>query len=206
MKKRSRRLAVLLLLVVTCLGSGMTIVLQKIVSPSIQENRQALRNQALLSVIPAQSYDNQPFQHPLSLPHREEDFPVIDGFLATLGGQPGAVIFHSRAQGYAGPVELLIGLSLDGKLIGFKVLKHNETLGLGGRIVSEPQWLNSLLGKSLTDPDEADWKLKQDGGAFDQIAGATITSRGVIETIHETLRYFDSEKARLLPDTTGVRP
>ena len=117
-----------------------------------------------------------------------------------------AIIFHSRGQGYAGPIELLIGVSVDGRLNGIKVLSHAETAGLGGRIASEPQWLNGFFGKSLTDPDDAGWRLKQDGGTFDQIAGATMTSRGAIDAIRETLRYFDTEKTRLLPNLTGERP
>ncbi|WP_426117559.1 RnfABCDGE type electron transport complex subunit G [Pseudomonas sp. DSP3-2-2] len=205
MKPLSRPVAWLLLLVVLCLGIGLTIVLEKTSAPAIQASRDALRNQVLVGVIPAQKYDNQPLQNPLELPGRMPDSAVLEGFLVTQGGQPVAIIFHSRGQGYAGPIELLIGVSVDGRLLGIKVLKHTETVGLGGRIVSQPQWLNGFLGKSLTDPDDAGWRLKQDGGTFDQIAGATMTSRGAIDAIRETLRYFDAEKTRLLPNLTGER-
>lgn len=206
MKPLSRPLAGLLLVVVIYLGVGVTLVLEKTAAPAIQASRDTLRNQVLLGVIPAQSYDNQPLQQPLALPGRPPDSAVLEGFLATLESRPVAIIFHSRGQGYAGPMELLIGVSVDGRLNGIKVLSHAETVGLGGRIVSEPQWLNGFLGKSLTDPDDAGWKLKQDGGTFDQIAGATLTSRGAIDAIRETLRYFDTEKTRLLPNLTGERP
>jgi len=206
MKPLSRPLAGLLLIVILCLGIGLTIVLEKTSAPAIQASRDALRNQVLVGVVPSQKYDNQPLQNPLELPGRTPDSAVLEGFLVTLEGQPVAIIFHSRGQGYAGPIELLIGISVDGRLNGIKVLSHAETAGLGERIVSEPQWLNGFLGKSLTDPDDAGWRLKQDGGTFDQIAGATMTSRGAIEAIRETLRYFDAEKTRLLPNLTGERP
>ena len=206
MKPLSRPLAGLLLIVVLCLGIGLTIVLEKTSAPAIQASRDALRNQVLVGVVPSQKYDNQPLQNPLELPGRTPDSAVLEGFLVTLEGQPVAIIFHSRGQGYAGPIELLIGISVDGRLNGIKLLSHAETAGLGERIVSEPQWLNGFLGKSLTDPDDAGWRLKQDGGTFDQIAGATMTSRGAIEAIRETLRYFDAEKTRLLPNLTGERP
>ncbi|OCR22634.1 hypothetical protein AFK24_22940 [Pseudomonas syringae] len=206
MKPLSRPLAGLLLAVVICLGVGLTIVFEKTSAPAIQASQDALRNQVSLGVIPARDYDNQPLQQPLELPRRPPDSAVLEGFLATQGSRPVAIIFHSRGQGYAGPIELLIGVSVDGRLMGIKVLKHTETVGLGGRIVSEPQWLNGFLGKSLTDPDDAGLRLKQDGGTFDQIAGATMTSRGAIDAIRETLRYFDAEKTRLLPNLTGERP
>ncbi|WP_426140496.1 RnfABCDGE type electron transport complex subunit G [Pseudomonas sp. DWP3-1-2] len=206
MKNLSRPLAGVVLLIAIGLGIGLTVLLENAAAPAIQANRDALRNQMFRGVIPMESYDNQPLQHPLTLPDRTASSVVHDGFLATQGGQPRAIIFRSVGQGYAGPLELLIGVSVEGRLMGIKVLKHTETPGLGGRIVSVPQWLNGLLGKSLTDPDEASWRLKQDGGAFDQIARATITSRAAMETIRETLRYFDAEKNRLLPHATGEQP
>jgi electron transport complex protein RnfG len=40
--------------------------------------------------------------------------------------------------------------------------------------------------------------LKKDQGQFDQIAGATITSRAVISAIHEALRYVDEHAQQLM--------
>jgi electron transport complex protein RnfG len=40
--------------------------------------------------------------------------------------------------------------------------------------------------------------LKKDQGQFDQIAGATITSRAVINASHDALRYFDEHRQALL--------
>jgi electron transport complex protein RnfG len=39
------------------------------------------------------------------------------------------------------------------------------------------------------------------GSTFDQIAGATLTSRAVISAVHDALRYFDEHRSSLLePD------
>ncbi|MCV4281190.1 RnfABCDGE type electron transport complex subunit G [Pseudomonas capsici] len=178
-----KSIGVLVVLAIAGLGLGVSMVLQQTAEPRIRAQLEQAREQEWSSVLPSGSYDNHPLRHPLQLPMK--DSPVRAAFLASHGGKPCAVIFHSQGQGYAGPVELLIGVSIEGRLLGIKVLEQHETPGMGARIVSEPQWLKRFSGKSLND------------GAFEQIAGATITSRAAIETIQNTLRYFDEHKALL---------
>jgi len=207
MNKPSRMLGALLIAVIACLGIGVTIALQQRSAPRIAAAKATEQAQAFLSVMPSDSYDNQPLQHPLPLPERTPDTPsVIAAYLATRGNQPSAVIFHSQIPGYSGTIELLVAVSPEGRLIGVKVLKQNETPSIGARIVSEPAWLASFLGKSLSEPAESGWALKKDSGQFDQIAGATITSRAAVNVIHETLRFFDAHREQLLSPSPGSRP
>ena len=43
-----------------------------------------------------------------------------------------------------------------------------------------------------------EWRVRADGGGFDQIAGATLTSRAVLAATQQGLRYFDSHREHLL--------
>ena len=43
--------------------------------------------------------------------------------------------------------------------------------------------------RSLDNPGAAGWKVRRDGGEFDQFTGATITPRAVVEAVHLALRY-----------------
>ncbi|MNF78749.1 Electron transport complex protein RnfG [compost metagenome] len=109
------------------------------------------------------------------------------------------MLLRSQALGYAGTIDLLIAIDLDGRLLGVKTLKQTETPGLGARIADWPNaWLGAFSGKSRTDPGDNGWALKKDQGHFDQIAGATITSRAVINATHDALRYFDEHRHSLL--------
>ncbi|MBX8475880.1 RnfABCDGE type electron transport complex subunit G [Pseudomonas capsici] len=177
-------LGLVVILAIAGVGLGLGMALQQAAKPRIQALQEEARAQEWSSVLAIGSYDNQPLRHPLRLP--VNDTSVHAAFLASREGKPCAVIFHTQGQGYAGPVELLIGVSIEGRLLGIKVLEQHETPGMGARIVTEPQWLKGFSGKSLND------------GAFDQIAGATITSRAVVGAIHNTLRYFDEHKALLV--------
>lgn len=197
--KRTRSLFLLVLLGV--LGVGTTLWLQYAGAPRIAAEQRALQARKLLDLLPAASYDNQPLDQPLPLSDVQLDSSrLLDGYLATHAGKPSAVLLRSRVSGYAGPIELLIAIDSHGRLLGSKTLKQDETPGLGGRIAEQPNgWLQGFSGKSRTSPDDAAWALKKDNGQFDQIAGATITSRAVISALHDALRYFDEHRQQLLP-------
>lgn len=199
MSRSAIRTSVLLLLV-ALLSLGSSVIWQHINVQDITLAQQQLKAQTWLSVLPARSYDNQPLQRPLVittpvLAHSQ----LLAGFRASLAGRPSAVVLHSQAQGYAGQLELLIAIDTQGRLIGTKVLQQQETPGLGAQLV-EPgnQWLHSFSGANRQTTPDAAWALKRDNGQFDQLAGATVTSRAVIHAVHDALRYFDEHRQQLL--------
>ena len=55
------------------------------------------------------------------------------------------------------------------------VLAHRETPGLGDLVESsKSDWVRQFDGRSLGDPAVEDWRIERDGGAFDQLTGASI--------------------------------
>src|SRR5687768_13130950 len=53
-------------------------------------------------------------------------------YRARKAGEPVAAILHTIApDGYRGPIELLVAIDANGKLIGVQVVRHRETPGLG---------------------------------------------------------------------------
>ena len=59
-------------------------------------------------------------------------------------------------------------------------------------------WILRFTGLSLGNPPIDKWKVKKDGGQFDQFAGATITPRGVLGAIRGGLEFFAANKTKLL--------
>lgn len=108
--------------------------------------------------------------------------------------QPAAALFIVSARdGYAGPIRLLIGVAMDSTITGVRVLEHQETPGLGNLIeLDKSDWLLQFDGHSLRDPDPGGWAIKDDGGDFDQLTGASVTPRAVIKAIKATLTYFEA--------------
>ncbi|MBK5527864.1 RnfABCDGE type electron transport complex subunit G [Pseudomonas sp. TH06] len=196
----NRTTSALTLLLVAVVGVGATYLVQRSNAPQIAAAQRLLDSRKLLDVLAADTYDNQPLEQPLVLANVAlSHSTLIGGYRATRAGKPVAVLLRSQTEGYAGSIELLIAIDADGKLLGVKTLKQTETPALGGHLGDWPNtWLQVFTGKSSNQPTDSGWALKKDQGQFDQMAGATITSRAAIHAIHDALRYFDEHRAPLL--------
>lgn len=189
--------AVLLLLLIALLGAGLLALLQYFAAPRIEQQRQAAAERALLDLLPAGSYDNRPLQQPIALAAGGllGNARTEQGYLASLNGRPSAVLLPVSASGYEGPIQLLVAITPDGRLLASKVLQQQETPGLADLLAPERvSWLRRLDDKSM----DADWSLSADGGRIDQIAGATVTSHAVTDALKRALRFFDAEREQLL--------
>lgn len=192
--------SVAILLVLAALGIGATYFAQYRSAPHIAAEQRLIDSRNLLDLLPPDSYDNQPLERPLRLGNTPlSNSALLGGYLAMKAGKPAIFLLRSETTGYAGVIDLLIAIDANGKLVGVKTLRQSETPGLGARVADWPNaWLQQFAGKSRSQPADAGWASKKDQGQFDQIAGATITSRAVINAIHDALRYFDEHRQQLV--------
>ena len=195
-----RSLSVLSLVIIAVLCAGATYLVQQLLAPRIGAQQRLIESRNLLDMLPAGSYDNQPLDQPLAIKGVVlANSTLLGGYRANLNGRPAAIILLSRVTGYEGPIDLLLVIDSQGRLLGIKTLKQGETPGLGAMIATHPNpWLAGFIGKSRSEPGDSGWALKKDQGQFDQLAGATITSRAVISATHDALRYFDEHQPQLL--------
>ena len=121
-------------------------------------------------------------------------------YIARLNGAVTGVAFKFVASGgYSGPIMLMLGVDKDGAVLGVRVVAHAETPGLGDKIErGKSDWIESFLGRSLDNTATDRWKVKKDGGDFDQFAGATITPRAVVHGVESGLQFFQRHKDELL--------
>jgi electron transport complex protein RnfG len=120
-------------------------------------------------------------------------------YRALKGEEVTGVAYPMTTQGYGGPIELILGLSANGEILGVRALAHTETPGLGDRIdVHRDEWIRGFDGLSLGKPPAERWAVKKDGGDFDQFSGATITPRAVVGAIKQGLELFRENRDALL--------
>jgi electron transport complex protein RnfG len=101
-------------------------------------------------------------------------------------------------DGYNGSIKLLVAIKKNGELMGVRAVSHHETPGLGDAIdTNKSDWVFSFNGRSLSNLDSKFWRVKRDGGEFDQFTGATITPRAVVKAVLKTLQYYQANKAEL---------
>jgi electron transport complex protein RnfG len=167
----------------------------------------AAQQKALFEILPQDTHDNDLLHDTLAVPQTA---------WSTLGLRAEATIYRARRDkniialivpaiahdGYSGDIDMIVGVNRDGSLAGVRVLRHKETPGLGDKIdVKKSQWIVSFNGKSLQVPVREKWKVKKDGGAFDQFAGATITPRAMVKQIKHVLEFVAANQQALFNDT-----
>ncbi len=113
----------------------------------------------------------------------------IDAII-TNGQRTAVLIELATNSGYNGLIRLLIAVRADGVVLGIRVIEHHETPGLGDKIeLHRSNWINSFVDKSLNNVPSNSWRVKRDGGEFDQLTGATITPRAVVTAVHLALIF-----------------
>ena len=191
----------LILAVVAAICTTLVALTFNLTRGRIVANEQAFLQQSLAPVLAGISFDNDlsASAYVLPAPHvlpGTED-AVIYPLLA--GDKPVAALFVVTAtDGFAGPIKLLIGVAFDGVVTGVRALEHKETPGIGDGIdANRSDWIHIFAGTSLEAPDRAAWSIKRDDGAFDQLTGASVTSRAVVNAVDLTLRYFEVNREQI---------
>ncbi len=96
---------------------------------------------------------------------------------------------------------MVIGIAYDGTLTGVRIISHKETERLGDNIHQDKSnWILGFNDRSLENTDEKKWAVKKDGGDFDQISGATITPRTVINIVYKVLEYYSENRDSFYED------
>jgi len=181
-------LLIISMLCVLSLSFVNNITKEKIIS-----NKEKAALAIINDVIPL-DYDNDLFADKIELvmPDGTRSTTV---YRARLGNQPVAVgLMPVTTKGYNGNIDLLIGISYEGLLTGVKILQHNETEGFGEQAHQDKSnWLQKFNNFSLIKQKEQ-WAIKKDGGKFDQLSGATITSRSIINSVYKTLKFYTENR------------
>jgi electron transport complex protein RnfG len=192
---------------------GLVALVHELAAPRIAAHERAARMARLAASLGGTRFDNDLLTDVVTvrdpdLLGGDEPVPV---HRARLGGRPVAALIEVVAPGgYGGAIRLLVAVRPDGRLIGVRVLSHSETPGLGDRIEERrSDWITRFAGRALGDPPIERWKVRKDGGDFDQFTGATVTPRAVVGAVRDALRWYaahSSEVFTLPPDPAPARP
>lgn len=118
-----------------------------------------------------------------------------DGFTAydikDKDGQDLGKAVVSTENGFGGALKVLVGFSTSGDILGYTVLEHAETPGLGAKA---GEWFqDKIVGKN---PGTCNFTVSKDGGDIDAITASTITSRAFLKAIKNAYdKYFAGQDA-----------
>jgi electron transport complex protein RnfG len=97
------------------------------------------------------------------------------------------------ATGFGGELKLLVGFNPEGKILGYTLLEHAETPGLGAKA---DRWFQKgekgdIIGMSPEKP----LTVSKDGGQVDAITASTITSRAFLYAVNKAYDAYKSTPA-----------
>ncbi|MCF6288361.1 MAG: electron transport complex subunit RsxG [Proteobacteria bacterium] len=183
----------IILATITLLASGLLMFSEALTRDKIAAQKKQILLNSLKQLIPAQLHDNDLTADALEiyqadlLGHRK----VQTMYIGSLNGKQTVVAIPvTTHKGYAGDIDIMVGIKTNGEITSVKILAQHETPGLGDLIVShKSNWLLQFPNQSFSGIQAKDWKVKRDGGKFDQITGATISPRAVTQAIKQALLY-----------------
>ena len=174
----------------------------------IQEQQRIAERRALAEVFPENLHDNDLLLDTFTLTPDDPAFSEPEllqlstsrqAYTGQLNGLFSGTILPVEAHdAYSGNILILVGVLADGQVSAVRVLAHKETPGLGDKIdISISDWILGFDGKSLLNPTQSRWKVIKAGGEFDQLVGATITTRAVVDAVERALTFFQLNQNKL---------
>ena len=117
-------------------------------------------------------------------------------------GKPLGAAVESTAGGFGGDLKILVGFDNDGNILGYTVLQHSETPGLGAKA---DKWFQKdgkgcVVGKN---PSTDKLTVKNDGGDIDAITASTITSRAFLLAVNQAYHAYKSVPVDAHTGATG---
>jgi electron transport complex protein RnfG len=108
------------------------------------------------------------------------------------GRDLGAAV-ESTTGGFGGNLKVLVGFAPDGKILGYTLLEHTETPGLGAKA---DKWFQKgekgdIIGKDPVVP----LTVSKDGGNVDAITASTITSRAFLLAVNNAYHAYKATPA-----------
>ncbi|MEH6472828.1 MAG: electron transport complex subunit RsxG [Halopseudomonas sp.] len=182
--------------------AGAIALTQSATRERIADNREQARARALFQIVPQDQHDNDLLHDSYRLNRAQSlgyEKPV-DLHRARRNGSVHTVILPVSAKGgYTGSLDLIVGIRSDESVAGVRILRHQETPGLGDKVdIKKSDWVLGFDGTRLNGDNDPSWAVKKDGGQFDQFTGATITPRAVVNGVKQAIMTFRQHRAALL--------
>ena len=110
-------------------------------------------------------------------------------------------VVETVTYGYAGEITMLVGVNNAGKVTGLVVEKAHETFGLGGKALTDHEFLAQFLNKTGSFEVETHGADAFSGAtaeaapaegeavSVDAITGATVTSKAVVRCVNSAIAF-----------------
>jgi len=100
--------------------------------------------------------------------------------------------FKTATPGYGGNIQVISGISLEGKVTGMKVVSHQETPGLGAN-ATKAEFQGQFTDKQIDKEIIVVKSKPSDESEIQALTGATITSKAVTNGVNVAREIFNTK-------------
>jgi electron transport complex protein RnfG len=195
-----------IMLVFTLVFTAMMAGTYKATAPLVAASALAEKLHLIGEVLPVSEYDNDLMADAITLaPQAALGLDVETRiWRARKNGTPVAVVLEAAARdGYSGRIGPILAVGADGRLLAVRVTAHKETPGLGDYIDPKKDrnkarpWITQFSNLGFDSVPRDKWRVKKDGGRFDQMSGATISARAVTNASGRALAWATENRDKL---------
>ena len=191
-------MAIVLTVIAVVAGGLLAWVNNVTAGPIEQINNQAIEN-GIKSVI----LGDRDIKYRVEDPVEKEGF-VFHNVYDMSDNLLGTAVESTDKNGFGGSLKVMVGFDSEGKILGYEVLEHSETPGLGaqandwfrqksGEVAEQSAVTTVLLGAPGKpgnhniigmNPGDDMMIVSKDGGAVDAITASTITSKAFLRAVN----------------------
>lgn len=117
---------------------------------------------------------------------------VVEVYEGLKGEEVIGYTIKTTPKGYGGSVEVMVGISTNGKITGIDIGNHSETPGLGSK-ASDPSFKDQYLYKDAANSLLVVKGNSSNDNEISAISGATITSNAVTSGVNAAMKIYNEK-------------
>ena len=168
---------VIVLTVITVVAAACLGAMNNLTAEPIAASKKAKQEEAIKAVLPEfTTVDKE------AIVNEQKIFRAYNA-----NGELVGIAIETKELGFGGDVTTMVGFDTNGTIVDYSLLAHAETPGLGSKLVDWFKIKSDIRGAGA---NKMPLRVSKDGGEYDAITAATISSRAFLNSINKAYETY----------------
>ena len=168
---------VIVLTVITVIAAACLGAMNNVTAEPIAASKKAKQEAAIKAVLPEfATVDTE------TIVNEQKIFRAYDA-----NGELVGIAIETKELGFGGDITTMVGFDANGSIVDYSLLSHAETPGLGSKLTDWFKVKSNIRGAKA---ENMPLKVSKDGGNYDAITAATISSRAFLNSINKAYETY----------------
>lgn len=168
---------VIVLTVITVVAAACLGAMNNLTAEPIAASKKAKQEEAIKAVLPEFTTVDEE-----AIVNEQKIFRAYNA-----NGELIGIAIETKELGFGGDVTTMVGFDANGTIVDYSLLAHAETPGLGSKLVDWFKVKSDIRGAGA---NKMPLRVSKDGGEYDAITAATISSRAFLNSINKAYETY----------------